>query len=65
MRTLIVNLITLTLGWWGVPWGVLLTPLILWGNLRGGTEVFKKIARTWDRPFVPLTAAGRRSRVAP
>jgi hypothetical protein len=32
-------LITLLLGWWGVPWGLLLTPLVLWNNLRGGREV--------------------------
>jgi hypothetical protein len=29
-------LITACLGWWGVPWGVLLTPYILWKNLCGG-----------------------------
>ena len=34
------NLITLTLGWWGVPWGIILTPLILWRNLCGGRDVF-------------------------
>ena len=32
-------LITLLLGWWGVPWGILLTPLILWRNLTGGYPV--------------------------
>jgi hypothetical protein len=32
-------LITLCLGWWGVPWGVLLTPYVLWKNLSGGRVV--------------------------
>jgi hypothetical protein len=32
-------LITLLLGWWGVPWGLLLTPVIIWNNLAGGREV--------------------------
>jgi len=30
-------LITVILGWWGVPWGFLLTPVVLYRNLRGGT----------------------------
>jgi hypothetical protein len=29
-------MITLLLGWWGVPWGIFLTPVIVWRNLRGG-----------------------------
>jgi hypothetical protein len=31
--------VTLLLGWWGVPWGVVYTPLVLWTNLTGGREV--------------------------
>lgn len=29
-------LITLILGWWGIPWGFFLTPVVLWNNLSGG-----------------------------
>ena len=32
-------LITLLLGWWGIPWGLLLSPVVLWQNLRGGRIV--------------------------
>lgn len=32
-------LISLLLGWWGVPWGFLLTPVALWNNLAGGRNV--------------------------
>jgi hypothetical protein len=28
--------VTLALGWWGLPWGVIYTPLALWTNLAGG-----------------------------
>jgi hypothetical protein len=38
-RGLPYNLLTVTLGWWGVPWGLLLTPLVLWSNCCGGREV--------------------------
>lgn len=33
------SLITILLGWWGIPWGIILTPRILWRNVRGGTPV--------------------------
>jgi len=32
-------LITFLLGWWGIPWGFLLTPAIIWRNLGGGRPV--------------------------
>ena len=32
-------LITFFRGWWGVPAGVLLTPVVLWNNLNGGREI--------------------------
>lgn len=28
--------LSLCLGWWGIPWGVLLTPIVCWINLMGG-----------------------------
>jgi hypothetical protein len=33
-------LITLFLGWWGVPWGLMVTPVILFRNLSGGIAEF-------------------------
>ena len=38
-RGLPYNLLTVTLGWWGAPWGLLLTPLVLWHNFQGGRDV--------------------------
>jgi hypothetical protein len=32
-------LISLFLGWWGIPWGVFLTPICIWRNLKGGRPV--------------------------
>jgi hypothetical protein len=33
------TLLTLALGWWGIPWGIIYTPLVLWTNLSGGREI--------------------------
>jgi len=30
---------TLLLGWWGLPWGILLSPRAIWTNCTGGVEV--------------------------
>jgi hypothetical protein len=35
-RGLPFALVTLLLGWWGLPWGPIYTPLVLWTNLTGG-----------------------------
>ena len=32
------SLATLLLGWWGLPWGVLLSPRAIWSNCTGGVE---------------------------
>ena len=34
------SLITLLLGWWGIPWGPIRTVQALYINLRGGQMVF-------------------------
>ncbi len=33
------TLLTFLLGWWGLPWGVIYTPLVLANNLCGGADV--------------------------
>lgn len=33
------SLVTLALGWWGLPWGLLLTPHVLYVNCTGGRDV--------------------------
>lgn len=33
------SILTLLLGWWSIPWGMLYTPLCLWTNLSGGRMI--------------------------
>lgn len=45
------SLLSLFLGWWGVPWGLIYTPLTLVTNLTGGCDVTKEV-ETWLRTSV-------------
>jgi hypothetical protein len=38
-RGLPYTLLTLLLGWWGIPWGLVYTPRALLTNLSGGQDV--------------------------
>ncbi len=38
------TLLTLLLGWWGFPFGFIYTPMVLFRNLKGGTDVTHAIA---------------------
>lgn len=31
--------LTFLLGWWGIPWGFIYTPAVLYKNLQGGKDV--------------------------
>ncbi len=33
------------LGWWGIPWGLIYTPMSLYTNLSGGRDVTQEIIR--------------------
>src|SRR5262249_33078797 len=44
VRGLRYTVVSLLLGWWGLPWGVIYTPLALLTNLGGGRDV---TARVW------------------
>ena len=37
------TLVSLLLGWWGLPWGILYTPLVLFTNLSGGCDVTAEV----------------------
>jgi hypothetical protein len=37
------SLVSLVLGWWGIPWGPFWTVQTIIGNLRGGTDVTGEI----------------------
>jgi hypothetical protein len=36
-------LVSLLLGWWGLPWGIIYTPLTIFTNLCGGHDVTKQV----------------------
>jgi hypothetical protein len=38
-RGLPYTILSLLLGWWCIPWGLIYTPLTLWTNLTGGRVV--------------------------
>jgi hypothetical protein len=37
------TLLSLLLGWWGLPWGLIYTPLCLATNLGGGKDVTEQV----------------------
>ncbi len=39
VRGLPYTLVSFLLGWWGLPWGIVYTPLCLATNLAGGSDV--------------------------
>jgi hypothetical protein len=50
-RGLPFTLLSLVLGWWGVPWGIIYTPLAIVTNLSGGCDVTAQV-----RPLLPQPA---------
>jgi hypothetical protein len=44
MKGLPYTCLTLLLGWWGIPWGIIYTPLAVLTNLTGGRDVTKASA---------------------
>jgi hypothetical protein len=39
------TLISLFFGWWGIPWGLIWTPMSLVQNLRGGRDVTAEVMK--------------------
>ena len=37
------TLLSLVLGWWGIPWGPIYTIQSLWVNLKGGKDVTQEV----------------------
>ena len=35
-------------GWWGFPWGLIYTPMVLFKNLSGGTDVTASVLASLD-----------------
>ena len=61
--------LSLLLGWWGVPWGLVYTPLTLWTDLTGGVEVspvrWDQIGGDALKPFGKPGDGRAEERVAP
>lgn len=34
-----LTLLSLVVGWWGIPWGFIYTPQVIYRNLKGGIDV--------------------------
>jgi len=51
VRGLPYTLVSLILGWWGIPWGFIYTPLTLFTNLSGGRDVTAEL-----RPLLARTS---------
>ena len=42
-KSLPYTLLSLVLGWWGFPWGLIYTPGVIYSNLTGGKDVTNDI----------------------
>ena len=48
LRGLPYTILSLVLGWWCLPWGLIYTPLTLWTNLSGGRRITKEEQQYWS-----------------
>ena len=54
------NFVSLFLGWWGLPWGLIYTPVAIFNNLSGGKNVTTEVMNhltAGDRNFEALEKA--------
>lgn len=42
-KGLVFSLLSLFLGWWGIPWGIIYTPAALFNNFSGGKDVTAEV----------------------
>lgn len=40
------SVVSLLLGWWGLPWGIIYTPLTILTNMMGGEDVTEQVSET-------------------
>ena len=52
VKILPYTLLTLFMGWWGFPWGLIYTPEVVYKNLRGGKDMTSTVYG-WVRPPEP------------
>jgi hypothetical protein len=43
LKGLPFTLLSLVLGWWGIPWGPIYTIQSIWVNFKGGKDVTKEV----------------------
>jgi len=55
-RGLGFTLLSLVLGWWGIPWGPIWTLMTVFKNLGGGTDVTRQVMAS-IAPAEPVVAA--------
>jgi hypothetical protein len=44
------TLLSLVLGWWGIPWGPIYTIQSIWINFKGGRDVTKEVLASMTVP---------------
>jgi hypothetical protein len=54
IRGLPYTFLSLLLGWWGVPWGIIYTPLTLLTNLSGGRDVTEEVRELLRKGALPV-----------
>ncbi|HEY0264634.1 MAG TPA: hypothetical protein VGC07_08925 [Granulicella sp.] len=53
-RHLPYSLLSFFLGWWGIPWGFIYTPQVLYRNFNGGVDVTGAVIQALQRmPAAP------------
>jgi hypothetical protein len=52
-KSLPYTLLSLILGWWGFPWGLIYTPMAIFTNLTGGKDVTQEIMDTFGVSIDP------------
>jgi hypothetical protein len=52
-KSLPYTLLSLILGWWGFPWGLIYTPMAIFTNLTGGKDVTQEVMDTFGISIDP------------
>jgi len=43
VRRLLFTIFSMLVGWWGLPWGIIYTPMAIYTNIKGGKDVTDEI----------------------
>jgi len=57
LKSLPWTLLTLLLGWWGIPWGFIYTPWAVIENLSGGRDVTAEVMNAIGYARAPVPAS--------